>query len=562
MSLQSGFANCRWKGWRIVRISGNAQPKCFNALLLCFALLAGPLCAQQAMPRIDHQSGRYALMVDGKPFLILGAQVNNSSGWPARLEEIWPLAADMHVNTLEVPVYWEQLEPSEGHFDYSVVDAIVQQARAHKTHLILLWFGTWKNGKMHYVPDWVKADTKRFPRELTQEGRPIDVLSPNSAANLQADSTAFAHLMAHLHTIDGTQHTVIMMQVENESGSLGSVRDFSPLAQKQFDAPVPTEILSALHKPAGTWQQVFGDDADEAFAAYSTASYIDNVAEAGKKEMPLPMYVNNWLKSPRGYPIITIPGVDYPSGGPTENMLDMWKVAAPHIDILAPDIYVPNTERYELVMRQFLRPDNPLFIPETNGFGPFPGAEGSARNEFLALGQGAIGFSPFGLDRVASSPDGKLNIEAAGFGENNRLLNSMDTVLAQLQYEGKIQTAVQQPGIEQVELTFGEWSALISFSQGFGPPGMLSPSGRLMMGRALIAPIGANEFLVTGINARVEFLRTPPAHGAQTELLRVEQGHYDGKDWKFERLWNGDETDHGLNFRSGGATLHVKLDTY
>lgn len=536
-----------------------------GACMLVAALVAGPLCAQQPMPRLEHVNGRFALLVNGKPFLMLGAQVDNSSGWPQKLKTLWPLAAAMHVNTLEVPVYWEQLEPKEGQFDYSVVDAIVQQARAHKVHLILLWFGTWKNGKMHYVPDWIKSDTKRFPRELTREGKPIDVLSPSSPVNLQADSTAFAHLMAHLHAIDGTQHTVIMMQVENESGSLGSVRDFSPAAQKQFDAPVPAKIVSALHKHAGTWKQVFGDDADEAFAAWSTASYIDKVAEAGKKEMPLLMYVNNWLKSPRGYPIITIPGVDYPSGGPTANMLDMWKAAAPHIDILAPDIYVPNTGRYEHVMRQFHRPDNPLFIPETNGFGPFPGAEGSARNEFLALGQGAIGFSPFGLDRVAHTPGGKLNEEAAGFAENNRLLVSMDRVLAQLQFEGKIKTAVQQPGIAQVELTFGKWSALVSFPQPYGPSmraGMISSSEKLMMGRVLIAPIGADEFLVTGIDARVEFLLTPPANGQETQLLHVAQGHYEGLTWKFERFWNGDETDHGLNFRSPGAILHVKVGTY
>jgi hypothetical protein len=411
----------------------------------------------------------------------------------------------------------------------------------------------------------VKEDTKRFPRELTREGKPIDVLSPNAPANLQADSNAFAHLMAHLRAIDGTQHTVIMMQVENESGSLGSVRDFSPAAQKLFDAPVPAPIVTALHKQPGTWKQVFGNDANEAFAAYSTASYINKVAEAGKKEMPLPMYVNDWLKSPRGYPIITIPGVDYPSGGPTANMLDMWKAAAPAIDILAPDIYVPNTGRYEQVMREYHRPDNPLFIPETLGFGMFPGSEGNARNEFLALGQGAIGFSPFGLDHVAPSPHGKLNIEAAGFAANNRLLGSMDRVLAQLQFQGKIKTAVQQPGIAEVELTFGKWSALVSFPPAYNPPMpamFLSPSAKLMMGRVLIAPLGPDEFLVTGIDARVQFLLTPPAHGLQTQLLSVAQGHYEGTAWKSERLWNGDQTDYGLNFRARGAILHVRLGTY
>ncbi len=535
------------------------------APLLLLAVLPATMLRAQDVPRLVQQDGRYALMVDGKPYFELGAQVGNSSGWPAKLDALWTLAAAMHVNTLEVPVYWEQLEPREGQFDDTVVDAVLQQARAHHTRLILLWFGTWKNGKMHYAPEWVKSNPTRFPRMMTQDGKPIDVLSPNAPANLAADASAFTHLMAHLRKIDNAQHTVIMMQVENESGSLGSVRDFSAAAQKQFDAAVPPYIASALHKPTGTWSQVFGADADEAFAAYSTATYIDQVAADGKKEMPLPMYVNNWLKSPRAFPVTTIPGDDYPSGGPTVNMLDMWKAAAPHIDILAPDIYVAYTEGYKGVMRGFRRPDNPLFIPETNGFGSFLGATGSARNEFLAIGEGTIGFSPFGLDNVTLASDGTPEGESAGFAENNRLLGTMTAALAQLQFDGKIKTAAEEPGLSQIELTFGDWSALVSFPPAYNsglPTDKLSPSAKLQMGRVLIAPIGPNEFLVAGIDSRVSFRRTPPARGAQTQLLSVEEGRYDGATWKPGRIWNGDETDYGLTFTSPGAVLHVKLGTY
>ena len=540
-----------------------------NALLLCSLLVPASLAAQspaaQEMPRMAHQDGRYALMVDGKPYLMLGAQVSNSSGWPEKLQALWPMAAVMHVNTLEVPVYWEQLEPREGKFDDSVVDNVVEQARAHHVRLILLWFATWKNGKMHYAPEWVKSDTKRFPRMITPAGLPIDVLSPNSPANYNADAAAFAHLMAHLRQIDGTQHTVIMMQLENEPGALGAVRDFSPMAQKQFEANVPPEIAQTLHKPAGNWKTLFGDDADEAFAAYATANYIDKVAEAGKKEFALPMYVNNWLKSPRAYPVSSIPGVDYPSGGPTSNMLDMWKAAGPHIDIIAPDIHVPGVQGFINVMQQYTRPDNPLFIPETDGYGATRGNDGQGRLEFLAIGAGSFGFSPFGIDRVTFGPDGKLDVERQGLAENNRLLVPSEEVIAQLQYEGKVQTAVEEPGLAQIELTFGDWTALVSFPPAFDsavPNDGGSPSARLKMGRVLIAPIAPDEFLVIGIDAQVSFHRTVHPQTVQTQFLRVQEGHYEGTEWKGGRLWNGDEADSGLFFSSPGAVLHVKLGTY
>lgn len=533
------------------------------------SLVLGALaaCAKaEELPRLEHENGRYTLMVDGRPYFPLGAQVGNSSGWPEKLRDLWPKAEALHLNTLEVPVYWEQMEPHEGVFDDTVVEDVVQQARAHHVRLVLLWFGTWKNGKMHYVPDWVKQDTQRFPRMLTRSGQKIDVLSANSEANLQADQKGFVHLMGVLKRIDGDQHTVIMVQVENESGALGSVRDFSPEAQKQFEGAVPEALVKALGKKPGTWTQVFGNDADETFQAWSVARYINQIAAAGKQEMALPMYVNNWLKSPRGYPVLTIPGEDYPSGGPTSNMLPVWKAAAPAIDVLAPDIYVPNTERYRDVMEQFKRADNPLFIPETHGFGHFPGGHGAARNLFLAIGAGTIGFAPFGLDNFAPvSADGKPDYEQVGLEQNYELLAPIAEELAALQFAGKVKTAAEEPGLEQIELTFGRWSALVSFPPAYtasADTGGLSPTAALHMGRVMVAQIGPDDFLVAGIDARVNFRLTPPAGDRQAQLLTVEQGSYEGTTWKRSRLWNGDETDAGLNFKAPGSVVRVKLGTY
>ena len=541
-----------------------------TALCLMAAGWTGSVGAQaQEVPRLAMEEGRASLIVDGQPYFVLGAQVDNSSGWPERLSAVWPAAERMRLNTLEVPVYWEQMEPVKGTFNFSVVDAVLEQARSHKTRLVLLWFGTWKNGKMHYVPDWVKSDTKTYPRMLSKAGIPIDVLSPNAPANMEADSNAFAALMRHLKQAD-PQHTVLMMQVENESGSLGLVRDFSPMAQAIFDAPVPAELMRGLHKgSSGTWAQVFGEDADETFAAWSVSRYINAVAAAGKKQLPLPMYVNNWLKSPRAFPVTTVPGDDYPSGGPTINMFPVWKAMAPSIDLLAPDIYVPSSERYRGVMKEFHQADNPLMVPESLGFEPFPGASGYARYLYYALGDGAVGFANFGLDRL--HVDEPLTGESLSQVEGFRLLGSFDRELASLKFAGKLQTAVEENGISQRELAFGGagasvWRALVSFPPSYDPPAApistTSDTTGLHVGRVVVASLGTNEFLVAGIDCRVQFLLPVQSGGKQPQMLKVEEGRYEGTKWIPTRLWNGDETDYGLNFGGKGSLLHVTMGSY
>ena len=126
---------------------------------LCFAI---PATAAE-LPRIVSKDGRHALLVDGAPYLILGGQAHNSSNYPDMLPEVWPTIKAIHANTLEIPVAWEQIEPVEGKFDFSWLDALIPQARQNNVRLVLLWFGTWKNTGPAYAPEWVKADSKRFP---------------------------------------------------------------------------------------------------------------------------------------------------------------------------------------------------------------------------------------------------------------------------------------------------------------------------------------------------------------------------------------------------------------
>ena len=231
------------------------------------ASVAGTRKGNEApIPQLVSKDGRHALMVDGAPFLILGAQVNNSSNWPQALDDVWPAIDVVKPNTVMVPVAWEQVEAKEGTFDFSFVDVLLKQAREKDVRLILLWFATWKNNGPNYAPAWVKLDNARFPRVITADGRTLNSLSPHAQATLDADRKAFVALMTHLKAAD-PQRTVIMVQPQNEPGTYGSVRDFSPLAQKVFEGPVPDALLKKLGKAPGTWRDVFGADADEFFHA-------------------------------------------------------------------------------------------------------------------------------------------------------------------------------------------------------------------------------------------------------------------------------------------------------
>ena len=314
-------------------------------------------------PKLVQKDGRYALMVDGRPFLVLGGQIHNSSSWPSELPQVWDSMAALHANTVEAPVYWEQFEPEQGHFDYTNVDAIVEGARAHNLRVVLLWFGTWKNGNMHYAADWVKTDPVKYPRTVRPDGEPIDVLSPMSRNTLEADKAAFVSLMRHLKQIDGDQHTVIMIQVENESGNIGSIRDNSPDSNREFAGQVPAELLAAANKLPGTWSQVFGAEADEIFQAYHQAKYINEIAAAGKAEFNIPFYMNVWID----YPVAELPqrqldtpGIGYPSGGPVQKLVGLWRVLTPSLDMIGPDIYTDDSPFFRETMKAYHRADNPF----------------------------------------------------------------------------------------------------------------------------------------------------------------------------------------------------------
>ncbi|MGA2798487.1 MAG: DUF5597 domain-containing protein [Thermoguttaceae bacterium] len=520
-------------------------------LILCFYLFSATCLLAQPMPKFVAKDGRYTFLVDGKPFIALGAQVHNSSGWAATMEEAWPQLEALHVNTVEVPVYWQAVEPQPGRFNFEDLDRIIEGAHSRKLRLILLWFATWKNGMMNYTPEWIKTNPEKYPRVIGPNGKGILVLSPHSKANLDADRRAFRALMSHLKQFDGTKQTVIMVQVENESGSLGSLRDYSEEANQLFASAVPEALVKALKREPGTWKQVFGPDADEFFAAYSVATYINEVAKTGKAVYNLPMYVNAWLRSER---TLERPGDTYPSGGPTFNVLDIWKAVTPDINLIAPDIYHSDFIAFQRDCNYYRRPDNPLFIPETGG------GTANARYLFYALADGALGFSPFGVDELDGSR--KLRPELAAMAMNYQLITPAIPALAELQSAGKLHSAVAEHLRNSDLIRLESYDAQVDFQiqrRGAAPAQTNTPANaNELAGRALIGEFAPDELLVLGFDSRVRFLSHDPEKKAAI-YVRVEEGQFDSGAWKMKRLWNGDEIDFGLRLPPQGAVLKVKL---
>jgi len=532
---------------------------------------------EHPVPRIAEQDGRYALMVDSAPFLMLGAQSNNSSDWPATLDKVWPAIEYLHANTLETPIYWEQFEPEPGRFDYSQVDLILKEAREHHAHLVLLWFGTWKNGSQHYMPEWMKLKPEIYAHVTNKNGELVDSPSPFAQAALEADKRAFTAFMKHLKEVDG-ERTVLMVQVENETGTWGAMRDYSAEADKLFAGPVPAEVLKAMGKAdagATGWRDVFGAEADVNFHAWAVAKYVGEIAAAGKAVYPLPLYVNAALRDPfKGAP------GSYESGGPTDNVLPIWKAEAPAIDVLAPDIYLPETPSYLKVLELYHRADNALFVPETMG------SKSAARFMFSALGLQAIGYSPFGLDYTRTlrpqvgektSKDAFLDPTA----ENYKLIGPMMRDVARWNFEGKLQATAEVEGEATQTLHFGDWDAVVSYG---GGRGRAARGNAEPLGRALVVRLKENQFLVAGYYCSVDF--RPAGTEAQRrtgqivngtgqepsaqidgkwvhrQFLRVEEGAYEDGEFRFLRILNGDQTDWGLGLGAEPVVVRVSVGTY
>jgi beta-galactosidase GanA len=388
------------------------------------------------------------------------------------------------------------------------------------------------------------------------------VLSPHARTTLEADKRAFVRLMQHLKAAD-PQHTVIMVQPQNEIGSYGLARDRSPEAERLFRGRIPPE-LAKLQGKGGNWTEVFAEFAEQAFTSWHMARFVDEMAAAGKAVKPLPMYANAAL----GDPFDAKAAIGAATGGPQWNMIPVWKAAAPHIDFLAPDIYNRDEKAYAAYLGHYARPDNALMVPETGNAAEY------ARFLWAALGRGAIGFAPFGMDATGYSnyPLGAKALDEAtieAFASKYRLLRPIARQWARIAADRPLWGTAKPADGSDRSHAFGRWRVTAQF--GLWPFGEREwtwiemddhPNKAAPVGGAVVAQLGPDEFLLAGSDVRVRFGLDKPAPGESAAMMRVEEGTFgpDGR-WTMSRVWNGDQTDYGLNLTEP-TLLKVTMGRY
>ena len=474
-------------------------------------------------------NGTQRLFANGNPYLLLCGELHNStSSTRESLEAAMKTLKAMQLNSVITTLGWEQFEPEEGRFDYSVIDYTIQLAVKYEMRIVLAWFGSWKNGESSYVPMWVKQNTRKYFHAKQPDGTSSSMISPFCKEACKADARAFAQLMRHIKKTD-THKLISVVQVENEVGVFMDM-DHGKEALQALNSDVPQKLISYLQKhkkvlgkrllqrwaengyrKRGTWLQLFGDnfDARQFLMSYAYAEYLEEIAKAGKEIYALPMYTNCWLASSDDKK----PGRWSPCGGPQSKVIDIYKAAAPSLDWLSPDIYNPD---FRNICQQYHRFDNPLFIPETSR------TMGPAYYAFAE--HNAMCFAPFAIEDTYNAP--------YLLGEY-QTLSELLPVISENQGKGNMHGFVRQANDttkDTVQFTMGDYRLEVHYIKGE------------KNAHGLIIQTGKDQFLVAGVGCFIK----PKAikTGMECRIGFAEEIEWKGSKWHTKVILNGDQTAH------------------
>ena len=510
------------------------------------------------IPNIQNLNGIPTLCVHDKPFFALSGELHNSSASSLdyMAKNVWPNLKGLNMNSVILPLYWETIEPVEGQYDFTLLDGLVNQARENGMHLIFLWFGLWKNSESMYVPEWMKVDTETYFHARKANGEAINTISLLCAAAVEKDAKVFSAIMAHIRDIDSEQSTVIFMQVENEIGLMGTERDYGDEANALFEKEIPTALAEGLHI-SGTWREAFGEAAEESFMAWYFGCAVEKITSAGRAEYPIPCYVNAWLKQYPWYP------GSYPSGGPVREMHPIWKIAAPSLFALGPDIYVPYVAN---TMDEYAYEGNPLVIPEVRKDAV------TASYCLYAFGKhNAVCYSPFGIEELALPAESiekppmevmiALNIDPSAFeiegskdylARTYGLIKEMEPLYLAHRGTEHLQSYVRKSGTDfGTYLRFGKYDLAVAYS-----PKMTAKP----LAAGVVYELDEDTFLIVGMMSTFNF-RPKAGENLKVGLLRLEEGDIVNGEWIPGRILNGDEM-MTLRLNDMPACIKVKLYKY
>ena len=556
--------------------------------VFCFILWIFTLSSMAQIPSLQKVGTSTCLMVDGKPFVMYCGELHNSTASSMSYmheNRIWEKLEDMHLNSVIATASWELVEPQEGKFDFTLVDGVIAEAKKHGMKVAFIWFGAFKNPMMTYAPSWVKSNPKKYPHAVDEQGQEMEHISVYGSEILKADTKAYKAFLQHLKDTD-KDHTVVMIQLQNEPGLRGTKRDFSVDANKAWKDQVPQAITDYLkankgslqpdmeqiwakygNKTSGNWEDIFGKSevnnqaenpipnfTEHVFTAYGYANYLEQMAKAGKEVYPLPVFINASVFG------MNTRGRSLGNGCSIPEFFDIYKAAAPSIDILTPNSYM---QQLDWIGKNFSWKGNPILIPESTIIG--------ARGLYIIGEYDAIAFSPFGIDYEDNELNPALEKQHRLLGESYDQMQQMGKLITDNLGSDKMRGIYLYSGHETDTVEMGDYVLTFSPRKGFDIGALMAPAGggfaaegeqkQIEQGGAVIVQTSADEFYVVGYGFNADIKLKDGVKSRFCGYDSIWEGRFENGEFIPGRLLNGDERNVFATYDKVNA-LKVKMYHY
>lgn len=335
-------------------------------------------------PRFETIGSRLALVVDEKPYLVLGLQDFGFSRGrysdpyrPDCYEEYFDQARLMGFNTVVIDLTWSIWEYEEGVYDSSMlpedarilsgtgyIEWAIERAEAKGLKVILGWFGSNIGGVTNAVPRFI-YDDPAFQRALTVSGEEAGYYNAsgdgttgyycwNYPSFLEREAVALRALMSWIAANNANQ-TIVMLRLQNE---IGFFSDDHPSIQETFrpaDRCYCTKCLGDF-PPAETGPEEVAQTVLKGGIAFWAAEIQEAYALAGGTGK-FPIYINDFER-----PVAD--GTITKFGTPSHDVAGWLTACDGNVGLIGPDIYYNNATNPHGPAEVYQVAGNGVFTPE------------------------------------------------------------------------------------------------------------------------------------------------------------------------------------------------------